>query len=82
MTKQTEQTEVVKIRLGSSLKSQLQKLADANERTLAGQIRLALGQWIENQEGRAGNCGMPRYSKQQRHAVNPTGDAGNTGIAA
>ena len=65
MTKQADQTEVVKIRLGSSLKNQLQKLADENERTLAGQIRLALGQWIENQEGRAENCGMPRHSKQQ-----------------
>ena len=81
MTKQNEQTEVVKIRLGSTLKNQLQKLANANERTLAGQIRLALGQWIENQEGRAGNCGRPRYSKQQRHAVNPTGNA-ETGTAA
>jgi len=44
--KQTDQTEVIKIRLGSTIKSQLQKLADENERTLAGQIRLALGQWI------------------------------------
>lgn len=71
MTK-SEQTEVVKIRLSSNLKDLLQKLADANERTLAGQIRLALGQWIENQEERAGNCGMPRYSKQQRHAARAT----------
>ena len=52
MNNQKEKTEVVKIRLGSDDKAMLQKLADENERTLAGQIRLALGQWIENQEGR------------------------------
>jgi len=64
--KQNEQTEVIKIRLGSTVKSQLQKLADANERTLAGQIRLALGQWIENQEGRAGIAGYPGTANNSR----------------
>jgi hypothetical protein len=70
-----DNNEVVKIRLGSTIKAKLKKLAETNERTLAGQIRLALGQWIENQEGRAGNQGMPRYSKQQRHAVNHSGNS-------
>jgi hypothetical protein len=41
-------TEPVKIRLSTTVKKQLQKLADENERTLAGQIRLALNEWIEN----------------------------------
>ena len=68
MTKQAEQTEVVKIRLGSTLKTQLQKLADANERTLAGQIRLALGQWIENQEGRAGIAECPGTANNKQMA--------------
>lgn len=62
MTKQTEQTEVVKIRLCSTIKAKLEKLAEENERTLAGQIRLALGQWIENQD--------ERYSKQQPQECN------------
>lgn len=48
MNTKIETTEVVKLRLGSTIKDQLQKLADANERTLAGQIRLALNEWIEN----------------------------------
>ena len=48
MNKKIETTEPVKIRLSTSVKTQLQKLADENERTLAGQIRLALGEWIEN----------------------------------
>ena len=41
-------TEPVKIRLSTAVKNKLQKLADENERTLAGQIRLALNEWIEN----------------------------------
>ena len=64
--KQTDQTEVIKIRLGSTIKSQLQKLADENERTLAGQIRLALGQWIENQEWRAGIAEYPGTANNSR----------------
>jgi len=53
MTKQTEKTEVIKIRLGSKTKTDLQKIASQNERTMAGQIRLALQEWIETkQEGR------------------------------
>jgi hypothetical protein len=59
------ETDVIKIRIDLDVKTELEKIAEYEQRTLAGQIRLALGQWIENQEGRAGHCGMPRYSKQQ-----------------
>ena len=48
MSKKSPETEPVKIRLSTAVKNQLQKLADENERTLAGQIRLALNDWIEN----------------------------------
>jgi hypothetical protein len=46
--KYLSETEPVKIRISIAVKNQLQKLADENERTLAGQIRLALQEWIEN----------------------------------
>ena len=48
MAKKQDETEPVKIRLSTTVKNQLQKLADENERTLAGQIRLALNEWIGN----------------------------------
>jgi predicted DNA-binding protein len=48
MSKKQDETEPVKIRLSTTVKNQLQKLSDENERTLAGQIRLALNEWIEN----------------------------------
>ena len=47
-TNKKTETEPVKVRLSTTIKNQLQKLADENERTLAGQIRLALNEWIEN----------------------------------
>ena len=46
--KQSDETEVVKIRLSSTIKDKLQEIADREQRTLAGQIRLALQEWIEN----------------------------------
>ena len=54
MTKQTEQTEVVKIRLGSTEKAKLEELAHAGERTLAGQIRLVVREWLEQKSARPG----------------------------
>ena len=47
-TNKKTETEPDKVRLSTTIKNQLQKLADENERTLAGQIRLALNEWIEN----------------------------------
>jgi len=40
--------EVMKIRLPSTIKDQLQKIAVQNCRTLAGQIRFALANWLRD----------------------------------
>ena len=53
MKKITEQTEVVKIRLGSSEKAKLEELARVGERTFAGQVRLVVREWL-NRKRRAG----------------------------
>jgi len=47
MRKQPEETEVVKIRLGSDAKKRLQEIADKECRTFADQCRLALSEWLE-----------------------------------
>ena len=59
---------IVQFVISSTVKNQLQKLADENERTLAGQIRLALAQWIENQEGRAGIAECPGTANNKQMA--------------
>ena len=46
MTKQPEQTEVVKIRLGSSDKAKLQEIAEKECRTFSYQCRLAIREWL------------------------------------
>jgi hypothetical protein len=50
MTKPAEQTEVVKIRLGTEDKVRLQEIAEKEFRSFADQCRLALSGWI-NQRG-------------------------------
>ena len=52
MTKQTEQTEVVKIRLGSEDKVRLQEIAEKEFRSFAGQCQLALHEWLELKSAR------------------------------
>ena len=48
MTKQqSEQTEVVKIRLGTEDKVRLQEIAEKEYRSFADQCRLALHEWLE-----------------------------------
>jgi predicted transcriptional regulator len=47
MTKQTEQTEAVKIRLGCDDKTKLQEIAEKEFRTFTDQCRLALHEWLE-----------------------------------
>jgi len=46
MTKKAEQTEVVKIRLGTKEKAMLVEISVTEQRTLAGQIRHALREWL------------------------------------
>ena len=50
MIKQAEQTEVVKIRLGSTDKKVLQEIAEKECRTFSDQCRLAIKEWIENRK--------------------------------
>lgn len=50
--KKRSETEPVKIRLSIVAKDRLQKIASDNQRTLAGQIRYALDQWIEKEGAR------------------------------
>ena len=52
MTKQTEQTEVVKIRLGSEDKVRLQEIAETECRTFSDQCRLAIREWLKNKSAR------------------------------
>jgi len=40
--KKINQTDVIKIRIDSDVKTELEKIAESEHRTLAGQIRLAL----------------------------------------
>ena len=48
MNKTTEKTVVVNnFRLGSDIKKKLEEIAEREQRTFAGQIRLALQEWIE-----------------------------------
>lgn len=52
MTRQTEQTEVVKIRLGSSEKAALDAVAERECRTFAAQVRMAVREWLEGKSAR------------------------------
>jgi hypothetical protein len=51
---QSEQTEVVKIRLGSDDKIRLQEIAEKEFRSFADQCRLALHEWLEQKSARPG----------------------------
>ena len=49
MNKTTEKTAVINnFRLSVEIKKRLEEIAEREQRTLAGQIRLALQEWIEN----------------------------------
>ena len=57
MVNKTEQTEVVKIRLGLSEKLALESIAERECRTFAAQVRLAVREWLESRSA-------PREEKQ------------------
>jgi hypothetical protein len=46
----SKKTEVIKIRIDSEIKEKLEFIAKSEQRTFAGQVRLALQEWI-NQRG-------------------------------
>jgi hypothetical protein len=47
-----EKTELVKFRLESDIKAEIEKIADAENRTTAGQIRMILKTWWKNRRKR------------------------------
>ena len=49
-----KETEVIKIRIDSDVKTELEKIAESEQRTLAGQIRLALSEWLKTKSARPG----------------------------
>jgi predicted transcriptional regulator len=61
MTKQAEQTEVVKIRLGSDDKVRLQEIAEKEFRSFSDQCRLALNEWLEMKSARPGRGSSAKH---------------------
>jgi len=54
MNKTTEKSVVINnFRLSSEIKKKLEEIAEREQRTFSGQIRLALHEWIENKSGGA-----------------------------
>ena len=47
-------TDVIKLRIDSDVKIELEKISELEQRTLAGQIRLALREWLEQKGARPG----------------------------
>jgi predicted transcriptional regulator len=47
-------------RLNTEIKKKLEEIAEREQRTFAGQIRLALQEWIENKSARPGRGGRKR----------------------
>ena len=52
MNKTTEKTDVIKMRIDSDVKIELEKISELEQRTLVGQIRLALREWLEQKSAR------------------------------
>jgi predicted transcriptional regulator len=48
--KQADQTEVVKIRLGSADKKRLEEIAEKECRSFADQCRFAIKEWLEKKK--------------------------------
>jgi predicted transcriptional regulator len=61
MTKQAEQTEVVKIRLGSEDKVRLQEIAEKEFRTFSDQCRLAISEWLKTKSARPGRGAAAKH---------------------
>ena len=40
-------TEVIKIRIETKIKTKIESIADSEQRTFAGQVRLALQEWLK-----------------------------------
>lgn len=61
MANKTEQTEVVKIRLGSSEKAALEAISEREFRTFAAQVRLVVRDWLEGKSARPGRGAAAKH---------------------
>jgi hypothetical protein len=55
------ETDVIKIRIDSDVKTELEKIAESEQRTLAGQIRLALSAWLKTKSARPGRGAAAKH---------------------
>jgi len=70
MIKPSEQTEVVKLRLGSEDKVRLQEIAEKEFRSFADQCRLALHEWLETKSARPGRGAAANTAETASTAYN------------
>jgi len=77
MKKHTDESDVVKFRLGLTMKAQLQAIADLEQRTLASLLRFALFEWLEGKSARPGR-GTAAGTLRKRPAQHTTAAAQNT----
>jgi hypothetical protein len=52
MKKHAEESDVVKFRLGLTMKAQFETIAKLEQRTLASLLRFALWEWLETKESK------------------------------
>jgi hypothetical protein len=55
-------TKVIKIRIDSEIKEKFEIIADSEQRTFAGQVRLALQEWIKQ---RGASCAKTIRAKKE-----------------
>jgi len=70
-------TDVIKLRIDSDVKIELEKIAETEQRILAGQIRLALREWLETKSARPGR-GAAAGTLRKRPAQHTTAAVCNT----
>jgi hypothetical protein len=70
-------TDVIKLRIDSDVKIEMGKISENEQRTLAGQIRLALREWLETKSARPGR-GAAAGTLRKRPAQHTTAAARNT----
>lgn len=56
-----KETDVIKIRIDSAVKTELEKIAESEQRTLAGQIRLVVHEWLERKSARPGRGAAAKH---------------------
>ena len=64
------ETDVIKIRIDSDVKPELEKIAESEQRTFAGQIRLALSEWLETKSARPGRGSAAGQGEAAKTATN------------